>query len=122
MAEGNGNGFELNAGPATLKATGGVVVNVLLALLLIGASFYGVWATTQQTMLIQSEHASHLLALRQEHNAMSATLEELARANQDVFLSTILTPEQKKDLPQFVQQRAKAIVERKAATVTENRQ
>lgn len=122
MAEGNGNGFELNAGPATLKATGGVVVNVLLALLLIGASFYGVWATTQQTMLIQAEHASHLLALRQEHNAMSATLEELARANQDVFLSTILTPEQKKDLPQFVQQRAKAIVERKAATVTENRQ
>lgn len=119
MAEGNGNGFELNAGPATLKATGGVVVNVLL---LIGASFYGVWATTQQTILIQSEHASHLLSLRQEHNAMSATLEELARANQDVFLSTILTPEQKKDLPQYLQQRAKAIVERKAQTVTENRQ
>jgi len=122
MAEGNGNGFELNAGPATLKATGGVVINVLLALLLIGASFYGAWMTNQQTMLIQAEHAQHLIALRQEHNAMSAALADLTRTSENVFLSSVLSNEEKRGLPLYIKERAKELVERRAQTVTESRQ
>lgn len=122
MAEGNGNGFELNAGPATLKATGGVVINVLLALLLIGASFYGVWMTNQQTMLIQAEHAQHLISLRQEHNAVSLALADLTRTSENVFLSSVLSNEEKRGLPMYIKERAKELVERRAQTVTESRQ
>lgn len=122
MAEGNGNGFELNAGPATLKATGGAVINVLLALLLVGASFYGVWMTQQQTIIIQHEHAQHLVSLRQEHNAMSAALSDLTRTSENVFLSSVLSNEEKRALPAYIKDRAKEIVERRAQTVTENRQ
>lgn len=112
MAEGNGNGngFELAAGPATLKATGGVVINVLLALLLVGASFYGVWTINQQTLLVQAEH-----------RAILASVADLRTASENVFLSSVLSNEQKRDLPRYVQDRAKEIVERRAQNITEDR-
>ncbi len=121
MAEGNGNGFELQAGPATLKASGSTVIPVLLALLVIGVSFYGVFTTNQQTMQIQTEHAQHLAVISTEHRQMTEMLRDLTQANELVFLSTILSPEQKKDLPEYLKLRVKQIVERKAETITESR-
>lgn len=86
MAE--GNGFEVSAGPASVKATGGQVVPVLLALLVIGFTFYGVFVTNQQTIQIQQEHAAHLAIISSEHRQMTESLRELAHANDNVFLST----------------------------------
>lgn len=111
----------MQVGPARIQATGGQVVPVLLAMVVIGFTFYGVFITNQQTIQIQQEHAQHLSIISSEHRALSESLRELAVANENVFLSTILTPEQKKDLPQYVKDRAKAIVSRKAETITDTR-
>jgi len=124
MAEGNGtgNGFEMEAGPAKVKATGSTVITVLLACLIVAANFYSVFVTNQQTMTIQAEHAQHLAIISTDHRAMVEAMREQAQASDSVFLSTLMTPDQKQDLPGYLKARAKAIVERKAQTVTESRQ
>lgn len=114
-----GNGFELDAGPAHMRATGSTVVQVLLAILVIGASFYGVFTTNQQTIAIQAEHAQHLAYLSQEHRALRDSLDDLARINENVFLASILTAEQKKDLPPYLKDRARDIVENRAKGITQ---
>lgn len=122
MGEGNGNGFEVKAGPAEVKATGSTVITVLLACLIVAANFYSVFITNQQTIQIQAEHAQHMAIISTDHRAMVEAMRDLAQANDNVFLSTLMTPDQKQDLPGYLKARAKAIVERKAQTVTENRQ
>lgn len=122
MAEGNGNGLEMEAGPARVRATGSTTITVLLAMLIVAANFYSVFVTNQQTIQIQAEHAQHLAIISTDHRAMVEAMRDLAQANDNVFLSTLMTPDQKQDLPGYLKARAKAIVERKAQTVTENRQ
>jgi hypothetical protein len=98
-----GNGFEIQAGPAQVRATGSTVINVLLAILIIASSGFVIYVTNQQTMMIQSEH-----------RGMLEMIADLKSANENVFLSTILTPEQKQNLPSFVKEKARSLVERKA--------
>jgi hypothetical protein len=109
--QGNGNGFEFQAGPASAKATGATTVNVLLAMLVIGAVFYSLYATNQQSLLIH-----------QDHKHMNQALIDLTHANETLFLSTMLPNERKKDLRGYVQDRAREIVERRAQEITQDRQ
>lgn len=101
--------FEAHAGPATFKAAGQTTINVLLAIAIIGVSFYGVWSINQQTLMIH-----------QEHYAIMLNLGQLTRANENVFLSTMLPNESKKDLPSYIKDRAQEIVKNRAATITGN--
>lgn len=103
------NSFEAQAGPATFKAAGQTTINVLLAIAIIGVSFYGVWSINQQTLMIH-----------QEHYAIMLNLGQLTRANENVFLSTMLPNEIKKDLPSYIKDRAQEIVKNRAATITGN--
>ncbi len=120
MAETHGgNGFELEAGPAHVRASGATVVQTLLAVFIILASFYVVFVTSQQTMVIQAEHAQHLAYLSQEHRALRESLDDLSRINENVFLASILTAEQKKDLPPYLKDRARDIVENRARGITQ---
>jgi hypothetical protein len=106
----NGNGFEFSAGGASAKASGSTTVNVLLASLIVISSFYGVWSINQQTLIIN-----------QEHLAIMAAMAALTRANENVFLGTLMTPEQKTNLPPLVSDRARALVERGAENITNKR-
>ena len=101
--------FEASAGPAAFRAAGPTVVNVLLAIAIVGASFYGVWTINQQTLMIH-----------QEHYAIMLNLGQLTRANENVFLSTMLPDNRKKDLPPYIQDRVREIVESRAASITNN--
>lgn len=103
------NSFEAQAGPATFKAAGQTTINVLLAIAIIGVSFYGIWTTQQQTLMIH-----------QEHYAIMLNLGQLTRANENVFLSSMLPDNRKKDLPPYIQDRAREIVESRAASITNN--
>lgn len=117
MAEGNGNGFEFSAGPAAVKATGSVVINVLLAILVIGAIGFSLYVGNQQNMLIHTDHMAMNQALKDVTKAMN----DFTKSNENLFLSTMLPNERKKDLPTYVQDRAREIVERKAQVITEER-
>ena len=100
--------FEAHAGPATFKAAGQTTINVLLAIAIIGVSFYGVWSINQQTLMIH-----------QEHYAIMLNLGQLTRANENVFLSTML-PNEIKRPPSYIKDRAQEIVKNRAATITGN--
>lgn len=101
--------FEASAGSAAFRAAGHTVVNVLLAIAIVGTSFYGVWTINQQTLMIH-----------QEHYAIMLNLGQLTRANENVFLSSMLPDNRKKDLPPYIQDRAREIVESRAASITNN--
>lgn len=100
--------FEAQAGPATFKATGSTVINVLLAIAIIAMSFYGVWTINQQTMMIH-----------QEHYAIMLNLGQLSRVSENVFLSNVLPNEDKKDFPSYLKDRAREIIENRAAALTD---
>mgnify|MGYP000025145463 CR=1 FL=1 len=109
MPEPQHSAFEAHAGPAGLKASGHTAINVLLAIAIVSMSFYGIWTINQQSLMIH-----------QEHYAIMLNLGQLTRANENVFLSTMLPNESKKDLPLYIQDRAREIVENRAATITGN--
>lgn len=104
------NGLQVNAGPVTVAATGNTTVNVLLIIFTILASMYVVWTTNQQTTMLTAQH-----------NAIIASITALTQANENLFLSTMLPDGRKKDLPGYIQDRARDIVERKAEKITDDR-
>lgn len=112
-----GNGLQVNAGPVTVAASGGLAVNVLLAILIVGASFYVVWTVNQQTILLTQQHDVH----QSQMAANAALVANLTRANENVFLSTMLPDSRKKDLPNYIQDRVREIVENRAANITQER-
>lgn len=122
MAEnGNGNGFEAHAGPAWVKASGSTVINVLLAILLLTATFYMIYTINQQTIMIQNDHSlmqnsmnSYMTQRSQEHMTMISEFIDLKNENRKMFLSSILTNKQKEALSPEIQEKAKQIIERKA--------
>ena len=48
--------FEASAGSAAFRAAGHTVVNVLLAIAIVGTSFYGVSTINQHTLMSHLEH------------------------------------------------------------------
>lgn len=112
-----GNGLQVNAGPVTVAASGGLTVNVLLALFIVASSAYVVWTTNQQTIIFTQQHD----ALMVNVSAITASLNAMTQSNENLFLSTMLPNERKKDLPSYIQDKARAIVERRAETITDNR-
>lgn len=112
-----GNGLQVNAGPVTVAASGGMTVQVLLSMLIIGSSFFVIWTTNQQTMLMTEQHN----ALQTTLASNAALVANLTRANENVFLSTMLPNERKKELPGYIQDRAREIVENRAANITQER-
>ena len=109
MPEHSTDSFEASAGPAAFKAAGHTVINILLTMAMVGMAFYGIWTTQQQTLMIH-----------QEHYAIMLNLGQLTRANENVFLSTMLPDNRKKDLPPYIQDRVREIVESRAASITNN--
>ncbi len=103
-----GNGLQVNAGPVTMAASGSITVQVLLACLLFAGSMYVVWTQAQQATM-----------LTMQHNAIMVAIGNLTQANENLFLSTMLPNERKKDLPNYIQDKARAIVERKAEGITQ---
>lgn len=112
------DGFQMNAGAVSASATGAVVVNVLLAIMIIIASIFVVYTTNQQTILLTQQHD----ALQTQLASNAALVVNLTRANENVFLSTMLPNERKKELPSYIQDRAREIVERRAENITETRE
>lgn len=112
------NGFQMHAGAVSASATGAVVVNVLLAILIIIASIFVVYTTNQQTILLTQQHD----ALQTQLASNAALVVNLTRANENVFLSTMLPNERKKELPVYIQDKAREIVERRAENITETRE
>lgn len=112
-----GNGLQVNAGPVTVAASGGLTVNVLLAFFIVASSAYAVWTTNQQTIIFTQQHD----ALMVNVSAITASLNAMTQSNENLFLSTMLPNERKKDLPSYIQDKARAIVERRAETITDNR-
>ena len=97
MAEGNGNGngngtLELKVGPFAYKGSGQVAIQFFFYLILAAAMGY-------QVYISQIQH------------------EALLRGMNDVFISSLLTPEQKQDLPRIVKERLEDKVRQKAENV-----
>ena len=88
MPEHSTDSFEASAGPAAFKAAGHTVINILLTMAIVGMAFYGIWTTQQQTLMIH-----------QEHYAIMLNLGQLTRANENVFLSSMLPDNRKKAVP-----------------------
>ena len=112
-----GNGLQVNAGPVTVAASGGLTINVLLTILIVASSAYVVWTVNQQTILLTQQHDVHQAQMA----ANAAMVVSLTRANENVFLSTMLPDARKKDLPNYIQDRAREIVESRAANITQER-
>ena len=112
-----GNGFQVDAGPTHIKASGNIAVNVLLAILVVGASFFGIWTTTQQTIILTQQHDAMINSLSENATVITS----LTRANENVFLSTMLPNDRKKELPSYIQDRAREIVEKRAEVITNER-
>jgi hypothetical protein len=122
MAEGNGNGgFKINAGPIQIDASGATVINVLLAGSLLCATAYMIYTTHQQTVILQQDHSNQQQMMNgymgvraSEHMTLLSEIVELKNENRKMFLSSILTDHQKKQLSTTIQEKAKEIVEKKA--------
>ncbi len=110
-------GFEFDAGPTHMKASGGTTVNVILAIAIVAAAFYAIWTTNQQTILLSAQHDA-IINLVNDNAKLVITL---TRANENVFLSTMPPNEQKKDVPLYIQERVKEIVESRAENITNDR-
>lgn len=109
--------IDVNAGPVNVKATGDSTVNILLTIAIVGATFYTIWTTNQQTILITAQHDA-IISLVNENARM---MNQWARANDNVFLSTLLPNEKKKDIPPYLQERVREIVEKRADVMTNER-
>lgn len=105
-----GSGLQVNAGPVMVEARGSTAVNVLLIIFTVLAALYVVQTTNQQTAMLTAQH-----------NAIMASIAALTQANENLFLSTMLPDGRKKDLPSYIQDRARDIVERKAEKITDDR-
>lgn len=109
--------LEFNAGPTHMKASGGTTVNVILAVSIVGATFYAIWTTNQQTILLSAQHDAIINLVNDNSKLVIA----LTRANDNVFLSTMLPNERKKELPDYIQDRVREIVESRAENITNER-
>ncbi len=104
----NGNGLQVNAGPVTMSASGNTTIMVVLSCMLFAGSMYVVWTQAQMAAM-----------LTMQHNAIMVAIGNLTTANENLFLSTMLPNERKKDLPGYIQDKARQMVERKAERITE---
>lgn len=109
--------IDVNAGPVNVKATGDSTVNILLTIAIVGATFYAIWTTNQQTILITAQHDAIINLVNENARMMN----QWARANDNVFLSTLLPNEKKKDIPPCLQERVREIVEKRADVMTNER-
>lgn len=109
--------IDVNAGPVNVKATGDSTVNILLTIAIVGATFYAIWTTNQQTILITAQHDAIINLVNENARMMN----QWARANDNVFLSTLLPNEKKKDIPPYLQERVREIVEKRADVMTNER-
>ena len=107
-----GNGLQVNAGPVTVAASGSTTVQVLLAFFIIAACMYVVYTNDKRS-------GEMLAMLTAQHNGIMGSLASLREANENLFLSTMLPNERKKDLPDYIQDKARALVERRAESITE---
>ena len=105
-----GNGLQVNAGPVTVAANGSVVVQVLLTIAICASVVYSVFTIHQQSTMITMQH-----------NAIMVALSNVATSNENLFLSSMLPDGRKKDLPTYIQDKARDIVERRAASITNDR-
>lgn len=115
--QGGGGNFRFSVGPASASATGTTVVNVLLAILIIGTMWSVIYVLNQQTILLTSQHEY----IRSQIAINASLINNLTRVNENVFLSAMLPNEKKKELPSYIQDRAREIVERRAENITDNR-
>ena len=93
-----------HAGPATFKAAGQTTINVLLAIAIIGVSFYGVWSINQQTF----NDPPRTLCDYAEPRAAD-------RANENVFLSTMLPTKSRKTSRRYIKRPGSRNRENRAA-------
>ncbi len=110
-----GNGLQVNAGPVTVAASGGIVVQLLLAIAVVAAVIYSVYTVNERS-------AAQQTMMTMQHNAIMAALVAVTTSNENLFLSSMLPDARKKDLPEYVQNKARAIVERRAEKITDERQ
>lgn len=106
------NGLQVNAGPVTVAASGSMTVQVLLAFFVICACMYVVYTNEKRS-------GEQLAMLTIQHNAIMVNISALRESSDNMFLSSMLPNERKKDLPAYIQDRARALVERKAERITE---
>ena len=109
-----GNGLQVNAGPVTVAASGSMTVQVILAFFVICACMYVVYTNDKRT-------GEMLAMLTAQHNGIMVNLTALRDANENLFLSTMLPDARKKDLPAYIQDRARKLVERRAENITESK-
>ena len=109
--------IDVNAWPVNVKATGDSTVNILLTIAIVGATFYAIWTTNQQTILITAQHDAIINLVNENARMVS----QWARANDNVFLSSLLPNEKKKDIPPYLQERVREIVEKRADVMTNER-
>lgn len=106
------NGLQVNAGPVTVAASGSVAVQVILAFFVICSCMYVVYTNDKRS-------GEQLAMLTIQHNAIMVNISALRESSDNMFLSSMLPNERKKDLPAYIQDRARALVERKAERITE---
>jgi hypothetical protein len=109
-----GNGLQVNAGPVTVAASGSTTVQVLLAFAIVAACMYVVYTNDNRSR-------DMLAMLTAQHNGIMGNLNSLREANENLFLSTMLPDARKKDLPAYIQDRARTLVERRAENITEKK-
>ena len=97
----NGNGFSLNTTWGSIKATGPITVAVLCTFAIMG------------TILWQAA------AQEEQHRDLSKKTADLITSMDDVFLSQMLTPEQKQDLPAYLKEKVRQKVNRRAVEIVE---
>ncbi len=116
-----GNGLQVNAGPVTVAASGSMAVQVLLACMVFAGSMYVVWTQNNISLAQSQQITQQAQMLTMQHNGIMAAITQLSTAQENLFLSTMLPNERKKDLPGYIQDKARALVERKAESITEKR-
>jgi hypothetical protein len=109
-----GNGLQVNAGPVTVAASGSTTVQVILSFAIVAACMYVVYTN-------DSRSREMLVMLTAQHNGIMGSLNSLREANENLFLSTMLPDSRKKDLPAYIQDRARTLVERRAENITEKK-
>ena len=116
------NGLQVNAGPVTVAANGSTTVQVLLSACIVAASMYVVYTNNQRSDQMEAMFTMQHNAIMVGVNGMVTSMNAIATSNENLFLSNMLPDGRKKDLPSYIQDKARAIVEQRAETITDKRQ
>lgn len=108
----NVNGVRIRTPVGEVNATGQTAVIVVFCVLILAAVGYSVSQNSK-------DHAETTKAINSLRADMNASLSDLKTAQDDQFLSQLMTEEQKRNLPAWVKSKVERKMEQKARRVSD---